>query len=142
MNSVLAEFNPTSCRPGLQELLLTVLTTPCTPDLMQLRNAISNKINGLWRPSTFACIWPKRILGLTSCSQTTVRMGMIAPLTGEPELFTWQQESSNVLLHLHPPRHHGDPVLKKLAKTRGSSAPGSVPADTVIMFAMEGTHTP
>ena len=57
-----------------------------------------------------------------------------------PELFPWQQESANVLFFtfIHPETMAIPPSFKKLAATRGTNAPGSVPADTVIIFAIGG----
>ena len=58
----------------------------------------------------------------------------------EPKLFPWQQESSNVLFFtfIHPDTMEVPRAYQKLAATRGSGAPGSVPANTVIMFAIGG----
>ena len=58
----------------------------------------------------------------------------------EPKLFPWQQESSNVLFFtfIHPESMEVPRAYSKLAATRGSGAPGSVPANTVIMFAIGG----
>ena len=57
-----------------------------------------------------------------------------------PELFPWQQESANVLFFtfIHPETMAIPPSFKKLAATRGTDAPGAVPADTVIIFAIGG----
>merc|ERR1719323_2741657 len=58
----------------------------------------------------------------------------------EPKLYPWQQESSNVLFFtfIHPESMEVPEAYKKLAATRGTGAPGSVPANTVIMFAIGG----
>merc|ERR1711997_700267 len=58
----------------------------------------------------------------------------------EPQLFAWQQEASNVLFFtfIHPGTMEIPPSYQKLAATRGTGLPGSVPADTVIMFAIGG----
>ena len=55
-----------------------------------------------------------------------------------PELYEWQQEAANVLFFtfIHPDTMDIPPAFEKLAKTRGTGAPGSVPADTVIIFAI------
>lgn len=55
-----------------------------------------------------------------------------------PELFPWQQEAANVLFFtfIHPETMDIPPSFKKLAATRGTDAPGAVPSDTVIMFAI------
>jgi len=58
----------------------------------------------------------------------------------DPKLFKWQQEASNVLFFtfIHPDSMEVPLAYQKLAATRGSGTPGSVPADTVIMFAIGG----
>ncbi len=58
----------------------------------------------------------------------------------EPELFEWQRKGSNVLFFtfIHPGTMDVPPSFEKLAKSRGTGRPGSVPADTVIMFAIGG----
>ena len=58
----------------------------------------------------------------------------------DPELFQWQQDAANVLFFtfIHPDTMDVPPAFQKLAATRGSGAPGSVPANTVIMFAIGG----
>ena len=57
-----------------------------------------------------------------------------------PALFDWQQEASNVLFFtfIHPDTMEVPASYRKLAATRGTNLPGSVPADTVIMFAIGG----
>ena len=58
----------------------------------------------------------------------------------EPKLSPWQQESSNVLFFtfIHPDTMEVPRAYQKLAATRGTGAPGSVPANTFIMFAIGG----
>ena len=58
----------------------------------------------------------------------------------EPKLFPWQQESSNVLFFtfIHPDTMEVPKAYKRLAASRGTGAPGSVPANTIIMFAIGG----
>ena len=58
----------------------------------------------------------------------------------EPKLSPWQQESSNVLFFtfIHPDTMEVPRAYQKLAATRGTGAPGSVPDNTFIMFAIGG----
>ena len=57
-----------------------------------------------------------------------------------PALYPWQQESANVLYFsmIHPTKMIVPPAYQKLAATRGTNTNGSVPADTVILFAIGG----
>ncbi len=56
----------------------------------------------------------------------------------EPRLHEYQQKGSNVLFFtfIHPQTMEVPKSFEKLAKTRGMDAPGAVPADTVIIFAI------
>lgn len=134
-----AEFNPNLRRPGLQGIVVDGAYHTCTPGPNAAKNAISNKITDYGVQYT-PVSWPKRILGLYILLADDSEDGYDSAADWEPELFTWQQESSNVLFFtfIHPGTMEIPPSFKKLAKTRGSSAPGSVPADTVIMFAIGG----
>jgi hypothetical protein len=55
-----------------------------------------------------------------------------------PELFPYQQNGANVLFFsfVNPDTMSIPPAFKTLAKTRGTNAPGAVPANTVIIFAI------
>ena len=55
-----------------------------------------------------------------------------------PELYPYQQKGSNVLFFsfVNPSTMAVPPAFKALAKTRGTNAPGAVPANTVIIFAI------
>merc|ERR1712210_290122 len=57
-----------------------------------------------------------------------------------PELFPWQQKAANVLFFtfIHPGSMEVPPSFQKLAASRGNNAEGSVPSNTVIMFAIGG----
>ena len=57
-----------------------------------------------------------------------------------PELFDWQQTAANVLFFtfINPTDMRVPPAYINLAKTRGTGAKGSVPADTKILFAIGG----
>ena len=56
----------------------------------------------------------------------------------EPRLHEYQQKGSNVLFFsfIHPQTMEVPKSFQKLAKSRGTDAPGAVPADTVIIFAI------
>lgn len=58
----------------------------------------------------------------------------------EPELFPYQQNGANVLFFtfINPATMEVPLAFKKLAATRGTDAPGAVPADTRIIFAIGG----
>merc|ERR1711936_872438 len=84
--------------------------------------------------------WPSKILGLYVLLADDTEAGFETDADWEPKLFPWQQESSNVLFFtfIHPDSMEVPRAYQKLAATRGSGAPGSVPANTVIMFAIGG----
>ena len=56
------------------------------------------------------------------------------------ELYDYQQTGSNVLFFtfVHPADMEVPYSFQKLAATRGTSAPGAVPAETIILFAIGG----
>ena len=56
----------------------------------------------------------------------------------KPELYQWQQETSNVLFFtfINPRTMKIPPSFKSLAASRGTGFQGSVPNDTLIIFAM------
>lgn len=55
-----------------------------------------------------------------------------------PALYDWQQTSANVLFFtfIHPATMEVPPSFRKLSDTRREGGPGSVPKDTVIIFAI------
>jgi len=84
--------------------------------------------------------WPGKVLGLYILLADDSEDGYDSNADWEPQLFAWQQEASNVLFFtfIHPGTMEIPPSYQKLAATRGTGLPGSVPADTVIMFAIGG----
>ena len=84
--------------------------------------------------------WPSKVLGLYILLADDSEDGFGSDADWTPELFEWQQEASNVLFFtfIHPGTMEVPPSYQRLAATRGSGLPGSVPADTVIMFAIGG----
>ncbi len=57
-----------------------------------------------------------------------------------PKLYPYQQDGANVLFFtfINPETMKVPKSFEKLAKTRGTSADGAVPKDTVILFAIGG----
>jgi len=55
-----------------------------------------------------------------------------------PQLYPYQQTAVNVLYFsfIHPKTMQVPPAFVNLAKTRGTGAPGSVPARTMIVFSI------
>ena len=86
--------------------------------------------------------WPGKVLGLYVLLADDDEDGFEsnAEWEQEPQLFEWQQQAANVLFFtfIHPDTMEVPPSFRSLAATRGSGAPGSVPANTVIMFAIGG----
>jgi len=84
--------------------------------------------------------WPKKVLGLYILLADDYEEGFASNADWNPELFDWQQEASNVLFFtfIHPDTMEIPPSYQKLAATRGTGLPGSVPSNTIIMFAIGG----
>ena len=82
--------------------------------------------------------WPSKVLGLYILLADDAEDGFGSEADWEPELFPWQQEAANVLFFtfIHPDTMEVPPAYQRLAATRGTSQPGAVPANTVIMFAI------
>merc|ERR1712106_202386 len=84
--------------------------------------------------------WPGKVLGLYIVLADDSEEGVESNADWNPELFDWQQEASNVLFFtfIHPDTMEIPLSYQKLAATRGTGLPGSVPASTIIMFAIGG----
>merc|ERR1712212_692587 len=84
--------------------------------------------------------WPSKVLGLYILLADDDEDGFDSNAEWNPELFPWQQKAANVLFFtfIHPGTMEVPPSFQKLAASRGSNAEGSVPSDTVIMFAIGG----
>merc|ERR1712002_815914 len=85
--------------------------------------------------------WPSKILGLYILLADDTEDGFdSAQSEWTPQLYPWQQETANVLFFtfIHPGTMEVPPSFQKLAASRGNNAEGSVPSDTVIMFAIGG----
>merc|ERR1719340_278979 len=85
-------------------------------------------------------VWPTKVLGLYILLADDSEELYESDADWDPRLFPWQQEASNVLFFtfIHPDTMEVPPSYQKLAASRGSGAPGSVPANTGIMFAIGG----
>jgi len=131
-----ANFSPDMRRPGLQAIVVDGIYHTCNPGPPQ-----KNELSVTKEYKSFSSVsWPKRVLGLYILLADDSEDGFDSAADWNPELYSWQQESSNVLFFtfIHPGTMEVPPSFKKLAATRGSTAPGSIPADTVIMFAIGG----
>jgi len=84
--------------------------------------------------------WPSKVLGLYILLADDDEDGFDSNAEWNPELFPWQQKAANVLFFtfIHPDTMEVPPSFQKLAASRGSESEGSVPSDTVIMFAIGG----
>merc|ERR1711962_1114252 len=84
--------------------------------------------------------WPSKILGLYILLADDSEEGYDSNADWEPELFDWQRTASNVLFFtfIHPDTMEVPPSFEKLAASRGTDQPGSVPEDTLILFAIGG----
>ena len=85
--------------------------------------------------------YPKYVLGLYILLADETMPGYTTNSgQWEPRLYEYQQKGANVLFFtfIHPTGMVVPKSFRKLAATRGSSAPGSVPSGTKILFAIGG----
>jgi len=84
--------------------------------------------------------WPNRALGMYILLADNTEDGFHDDAEWNPKLFEYQQTGSNVLFFtfVDPKTMKIPKSFEKLAATRGSSEPGSVPKDTKIIFAIGG----
>jgi len=124
-----ATFKQNEAKPKLSALVVNGKYHDCNPPTKPPTTRISV------HPA-----WPSKILGLYILLADDAEDGFESNADWDPQLFEWQQEASNVLFFtfIHPDTMEIPPSFKKLAATRGTSAPGAVPASTVIMFAIGG----
>merc|ERR1719205_329032 len=124
-----ATFKGNEPKPKLTALIINGKYHDCNPPKQPPTTRIST------HPA-----WPSKILGLYILLADDAEDGFESNAEWNPELYEWQQEASNVLFFtfIHPDTMEIPPSFKKLAATRGSSSPGAVPANTVIMFAIGG----
>jgi len=124
-----ASFKQSESKPELNSIVVNGKYHDCKPPKKSPTTRISI------HPA-----WPKKILGLYILLADDAEDGFESNAEWEPQLFEWQQEASNVLFFtfIHPDTMEIPPSFKKLAATRGTSSPGAVPANTVIMFAIGG----
>lgn len=133
--SVTAEFSPDEPRPGLSAVVVDGVYHTCKPGPSTKTTVSTKGVRLAPHPR-----WPKKILGLYVLLADDSEDGYDSLADWEPELFSWQQKSSNVLFFtfIHPDTMEVPPSFQKLAASRGTDAPGAVPKDTVIMFAIGG----
>jgi len=124
-----ATFEPNELAPSLTGLVVNGKYHDCKPPKKPPTTRMSS------HPA-----WPSKILGLYILLADDVEDGFDSKAEWQPQLYEWQQEASNVLFFtfIHPDTMEIPPSFKSLAATRGTGTPGSVPADTVIMFAIGG----
>ena len=84
--------------------------------------------------------FPNRALGMYILLADKTEEGFGDDAEWEPLLFEYQQTGANVLFFtfIDPKTMNIPKAFEKLAATRGSSEPGSVPKDTKIIFAIGG----
>ena len=84
--------------------------------------------------------WPKQALGMYILLADNTEEGFDDEAEWDPKLFEYQQTGANVLFFtfVDPKTMKIPTAFEKLAATRGSSEPGSVPQDTKIIFAIGG----
>ena len=84
-----------------------------------------------------------QVLGLFVLLADDDHKGFETNAEWEPRLFSHQQQGANVLFFtfIHPQKMEVPKAFQNLAKTRGSSAEGAVPADTVIIFSIGNSYS-
>ena len=84
--------------------------------------------------------WPKQALGIYILLADNTEEGFDDEAEWDPKLFEYQQIGANVLFFtfVDPKTMKIPTAFEKLAATRGSSEPGSVPQDTKVIFAIGG----
>merc|ERR1712079_823328 len=110
------------------------------PSPVETKPETSSVVAEITQSSSGHPSWPSKIMGLYVLLADDTEAGFETDADWEPKLFPWQQESSNVLFFtfIHPDSMEVPRAYQKLAATRGSGAPGSVAAQTGIMFAIGG----
>ena len=83
---------------------------------------------------------PNKVMSLYILITDETIDGYKTPDDWQPILYDWQQTSANVLFFtfIHPQEMVVPIAMKNLAMTRGTSALGAVPKDTIILFAIGG----
>jgi len=136
--SLRASFPTTSAMPRLKGITMNGAYHECKPPQRATSQAITK---GIRIGTSTHVAWPSKVLGLYILLADDDEEGFESEASDwEPQLFPWQQEASNVLFFtfIHPDTMDIPPSFQKLAATRGTGAPGAVPANTVIMFAIGG----
>jgi len=136
--NIKATFSPNSLPPVLESVVINGKYHACnTTQAVPLKPAhVTTKG---FRSSPHPA-WPSKIMGLYILLADDDEDGFESEADWNPELFEWQQEASNVLFFtfIHPDTMDIPPSFQKLAATRGTGTPGSVPSNTVILFAIGG----
>merc|ERR1712156_1187243 len=132
---------PKPTKPAPVVTTLTPAPEPEAPSVAPVVSEIEQESpQEITQSSTGHPAWPSKIMGLYVLLADDTEDGFGTNADWDPKLFKWQQEASNVLFFtfIHPDSMEVPLAYQKLAATRGSGNPGSVPADTVIMFAIGG----
>ena len=84
--------------------------------------------------------YPNHVLGIYIVLADNTEDGFGDDANWDPKLYEYQQSGANVLFFtfIDPKTMKVPNAFQKLASTRGSSEPGSVPKDTKIIFAIGG----
>ena len=84
--------------------------------------------------------YPKNVMGIYIILADDTVEGFTTDSDWNPKLFDYQQTGANVLFFtfINPETMKVPKSFQKLAATRGSSEPGSVPSSTKIIFAIGG----
>jgi len=135
--NVHAEFVPGLARAGLTGIVVDGVYHTCKPGPSASTKSVAETKHA--RTAAHPK-WPSKILGLYILLADDSEEGYDSNADWEPELFDWQRTASNVLFFtfIHPDTMEVPPSFEKLAASRGTDQPGSVPKDTVIMFAIGG----
>jgi len=131
-----ANYLPGMARPGLTAIVVDGVYHNCKPGPTRSKQEASTKgVRMAPHPK-----WPSKIVGLYILLADDSEDGYDSNSDWQPELFEWQRTASNVLFFtfIHPTTMEVPPSFEKLAASRNTGLPGSVPKDTIIMFAIGG----
>ncbi|XP_040567756.1 uncharacterized protein [Lepeophtheirus salmonis] len=134
--SIHGKSNPNEEAPRLKSLSVNDGPTLNCISSFETTYSLNIQANVVDRPQ-----WPKKIIGIYVLLADNDEEGFENDSDSwTPELFEWQQKAANVLFFtfIHPETMDVPPAFQKLASTRGSSSPGSVPSDAIIIFAIGG----
>ncbi len=131
----------------------TTTTTTTATTTTQSTTTTTTTANGSPDPSTTTTttttttsssggsnVFPDKVVGMYILLADNTEAGYEDDSDWTPELYEYQQEGANVLFFtfIDPSTMEIPLAYQKLSATRGTGAPGAVPQDTLILYAIGG----